>query len=105
MQPVVQVAGGGVVAAVHSSYMRATAAGARLATALTNPAPPSASSGRHSSSIPDQTSSSGPQACRTREKCSKSRVVSLIPKTLPKSVNSRRTVSGAMSTAVRDGTL
>ena len=47
--------------------------------AETNPAPPSASSGRQSSSMPDQTSSSRPHAASTREKCSKSLVVSLIP--------------------------
>ena len=38
----------------------ATAAGARLAVAETNPTPPSDSSGRHSSSIPDQISVSRP---------------------------------------------
>jgi hypothetical protein len=91
--------------ATQWSYIRATAAGARLAVALTNPAPPSASSGRHSSSIPDHTRVSVPATCSTREKCSKSLVVSLTPTMFAKSRRSRATVGGAMSTAVRDGTL
>src|SRR6516162_9743773 len=91
--------------AVQCSYIRATAPGARFAVALTKPAPPSASSGRQSSSIPDQTRVSRPAACSTREKCSKSLVVSLTPTMLSCAFRSRATVSGAMSTAVRDGTL
>ena len=87
------------------SYMRATARGARLAVAETNPTPPRDSSGRHSSSIPDQISVSRPATCSTREKCSKSFVVSLTPTMLACAFRSRATVSGAISTAVRDGTL
>ncbi len=87
------------------SYIRATARGARLAVAETNPAPPSDSSGRQSSSMPDHISVSRPATCSTREKCSKSFVVSLTPTMLACARRSRATVSGAMSTAVRDGTL
>ena len=61
-----------------------------LAVALRNPAPPSASSGRQSSSMPDQTISSGPHSCSTRLKCSKSFVVSLTPTKLSTSRYRRR---------------
>ena len=55
--------------------------------------------------MPDHIRMSRPHWCSTREKCSKSRVVSLTPTTLPYRRRSRAMVSGAMSTAVRDGTL
>lgn len=55
--------------------------------------------------MPDQSSVSLPATCSTREKCSKSFVVSLTPTMLGCAFLSLATVSGAMSTAVRDGTL
>jgi hypothetical protein len=76
-----------------------------LATALTKPIPPIASSGKHNSSIPDHISTSRPHRWNTREKCSKSLVVSLMPTMLSCARRSRATVSGATSTAVRTGTL
>ena len=88
-----------------ASYISATAVGAMLATALTKPMPPSASSGRHSSSMPDHIRKSRPHRWNTREKCSKSLVVSLMPTMLSWARRSRATVSGATSTAVRIGTL
>ena len=56
-----------VVVWAHNSHVgdaRATALGARFAVALTKPAPPSASSGRQSNSIPDQTRVSRPATQR-----------------------------------------
>ena len=55
--------------------------------------------------MPDHISVSRPATCSTREKCSKSLVVSFTPTMLACFFRSRATVSGAMSTAVRDGTL
>jgi hypothetical protein len=91
--------------AVARSYNRATSRGRTFPVALTWPAPPIASIGKQSSSMPEYTRNPRPQRCSTRFTCSKSLFASFTPTTFRQSRARRAMVAGSMFAAVRPGML